>query len=312
MRPKKNAVSLVVTIRDDEVALRELLANVERQSRPPDEAVIVVAQSSDQSLVAARQWRPKGIVVKVIFAPRSNRSAGRNRGVAQATGGIIVFTDAGCRPEAGWLENLVAPLADSRIDLVSGFTAGEWRTDFEEAQVPFVLVPVEKIPPHPLPATRNMAIRRSVFTQFGGFREDLNYAEDFEFSRRLAQKGIQAVFVPEAVVYWRPRRTLLSFSGMIARLTAGDVQAGIIRPGLETMWIRYLGLVILWLIFGPIAIAAYVVYLLAKVSRFRFSRPQVYWVATRVQAMADVAVLVGSLAGLASRLFSSDNTPNVA
>ena len=38
----------------------------------------------------------------------------RNAGVRAARGDIIVFTDAGCQPEPGWLDRLVAPLRAGR------------------------------------------------------------------------------------------------------------------------------------------------------------------------------------------------------
>jgi glycosyltransferase involved in cell wall biosynthesis len=307
MRSKKSAVSLVVTVKNDAAALRELLSAIEKQTKLPDEAIIVVAGSDDGTLAAARSWRPKNLKALILDRPRANRSAGRNLGVERSAGEMIVFTDAGCRPEVDWLEQLLAPLSDPEVNLVSGFTDGDGRNSFEEAQVPFVLVPLGKIPPHPLPATRNMAIRRKVFQQWGGFRADLNYAEDFEFSRRLEKEGIRSEFAPQAKVYWRPRRSLGAFFMMIARLTAGDVKAGILRPGLGTMWARYAAMLVLLWAFGWAGALIYLGYLITKSQIFNLpSRGARLW-AIPLQAACDLAVLAGSLLGLASRIIPREN-----
>ena len=311
MRPRKNAVSLVVTVRNDAAALGQLLTALEKQTQLPDEVIMVVASSVDRTLEVARFWKPKGIAVKVLDRPDANRAIGRNAGVEQAAGEIIVFTDAGCRPEEDWLVKITAPLSNPKVDLVSGYTAGEWHNPFEEAQVPFVLVPLAKILPHPLPATRNMAIRRSVFRKFGGFRSNLNYAEDFEFSRRLAREGIVAEFVSDAVVYWWPRADIGSFFAMIVRLTAGDLQAGIVRSGLLSMWARYLLLGILVWAFSWAGLLIYLGYLITKAESLRLSRKAQCW-ALLLQAVCDLAVLGGSLLGLASRCFPGENTSNAS
>jgi glycosyltransferase involved in cell wall biosynthesis len=49
--------------------------------------------------------------VRVIERPGSNISQGRNAAIAEASGDVIVSTDAGVRLDPQWLEKLVAPLA---------------------------------------------------------------------------------------------------------------------------------------------------------------------------------------------------------
>ncbi|WP_424406247.1 glycosyltransferase, partial [Microcoleus sp.] len=43
--------------------------------------------------------------------------AARNQGIRTSTGEIIAFTDADCRPETQWLENLVKPFADLEVGI---------------------------------------------------------------------------------------------------------------------------------------------------------------------------------------------------
>lgn len=309
--------SVVVPVKNDAVALTELLRALSEQTKKPDEVVLIVTDSLDDSLVVAKKWRPPAIQVRVISQRSANRSQARNIGVARASGEVIIFTDAGCAPQNDWVENISKPFRDAKVNLVSGYTAGHWANPFEEAQVPFVLVPLEQIEVKPLPATRNMAIRRKTFLEAGGFREDLQFAEDFEFSRRLKVMGIVARFVPRARVAWRPRPSITSFFLMIARLTAGDVEAGIVRPGMVSMWLRYIFFIALIVISPKTALLAYLAYLLFKLTRFRFQQTPAYFWAVTLQAVCDAAVLAGSLWGVLLRTFLAihhqkrDNTTNV-
>lgn len=310
-------ISVVVPVKNDEAALSELLHALDRQTKKPDEVVLVVTRSTDSTLRVAKKWRPAGTEVRVISEKSANRSEARNIGVDQASGDVIIFTDAGCVPSEDWVENIARPFRDGKVDLVSGYTAGHWGSPFEEAQVPFVLVPLEQIEFQPLPATRNMAIRRRTFLQAGGFREDLQFAEDFEFSRRLRRTGKRALFVPEARVAWRPRLSVPSFFLMIARLTAGDAVAGIVRSGLISMWLRYLFFILLAVISPGTALAAYSAYLFFKLTRFHFQQTGAYFWAIVLQVTCDAAILSGSVQGFSARTFlafhpqTRDNTTNV-
>ena len=44
----------------------------------------------------------------------------RNVGVREAIGDVIVFTDSGCLPEDGWLENLLAPILSGDESVTCG------------------------------------------------------------------------------------------------------------------------------------------------------------------------------------------------
>jgi cellulose synthase/poly-beta-1,6-N-acetylglucosamine synthase-like glycosyltransferase len=249
----------------------------------------------------------------------ATRSTGRNRGVEMAAGDIIVFTDAGCRPDKDWLSCLIQPFIDQpSTQLVSGYTAGDPHNVWETAQAPFVLVPLAEISQHPLPATRNLAIRRSLFLEMGGFSPRLNYAEDFAFSRQLEAHQILSTFVPQAIVYWRPRPNLMAFFTMIRRLTAGDVQAGIVRPGLISLWVRYavFGMITLmvWWAWHQVSYALFIlgivlaVYLLAKLLRLKIYTWPLSGATMITQLVCDVAVLVGSLIGLVNRIAPPEST----
>src|SRR6476620_10507650 len=101
-------ISVVVAVRDDREGLAELVEALARQTRAPDEIVIVDGGSTDGTLDQL-DFRPaKSVPVKVLVAPGANISAARNAGIRAAVNGWIATTDAGCRPVPGWLEAIDA------------------------------------------------------------------------------------------------------------------------------------------------------------------------------------------------------------
>jgi len=119
----------------------------------------------------------------------------RNLGVAECTGDIIVFCDAGGTPELNWLKNLVGPLLSNEYQLVGGpiratndASGSNWvnlQSDGEEIQYP---------------STANLALTRSAFNLVGGFDESLDYGSDADFVWRLNSQGIKEVCVASSVM----------------------------------------------------------------------------------------------------------------
>jgi glycosyltransferase involved in cell wall biosynthesis len=303
-------VSVVITVRNDAQGLQELLTCLDQQTHQPHEIIITVAESHDETLSVAKEWQARQHSTKVFSVGSATRARGRNLGVAESTGELIVFIDAGCFPEQHWLAELLKPFVDKGTVLVSGLTLMKETSSWQEAQGPYVLVSPNKIGKHPLPATRNMAIRRKTFLTFGGFLPDLNYAEDYEFSRRLQEQGIRSVFASKAIVRWQGRSNLLEFGKMIFNLTRGDMQAHTWRTGHYTMWGRYGAFFVVFVLFQMyfgtnIAIWAMLTllthYLLFKVSRLRFQKLPSYLWALLLQLITDVAVLAGTAYGLSEK-----------
>lgn len=297
MRAQK--ISLIVTVKNDAETLRQLQHDVEQQTLQPHEVILSVASSSDSTLSVAQAWAKDSKIVQVLEVGSANRSVGRNRAVAESTSELLVFTDAGCRFESSWLSEISSPFSQSGVELVSGLTIGAPENDWEAAQVPFTLVLPQDIAENPLPATRNMAVRRETFDRVGGFREDLTWgAEDFEWSRRAVTIGVKPVFAKDAIVHWRPRTTHLGFWKMLHSLTLGDVQADTWRWGHASMVGRYGFFGGVGLISLPISSLFWASYICLK-AHHTSKKAKTKWLETvQAQVLADTAVLSGVLRGV--------------
>lgn len=190
----------IIVISKDEPALGNTLADVISQAHDLEESSeIVVVDASDGRLDDIRlrhetevRWiqfqSPPGIGVSIPHQ--------RNAGVRTAYGEIIAFTDAGCRPEEGWLTRLVAPLRHSEhitagLALAPRAGTGLYDCGARRALQSRYLTECSTI---------NLAFRREAFDSVGGFDEGFAYGSDIDFTWRLAEAGYRIRSVPDAVV----------------------------------------------------------------------------------------------------------------
>ncbi len=267
-------VSLVITVKDEKTTLTS-------QTRKPDEIIIIDAYQNHKIL---------------------NRSQGRNLGVKKATGDIIAFTDAGCIPDKNWLAELVKPFADKNVQVVSGYYRGDPKSVFEACLVPYVLVMPDKIPGQFFPSTRSMAIRKKLFVETGGFNESIDPAEDFEYATRLNKLGIKFHFAPLAIVSWRPRKNLGEAAWMFLRMAVGDIQAGLLRPKVKLLFLRYYVFFFLFFLnhWTFVLVFPYLIWAIAKNYRYIKDIRAIFWLPV-LQLTADICVIFGTIMGILSK-----------
>jgi glycosyltransferase involved in cell wall biosynthesis len=220
-------VTIIATVKDEGEALRPLLDSIIDQTRQPDEVVICDGGSADETLSVLeeyRQWLP----LRIIAAPGSNISQGRNRAIAEATGDVIAATDAGVVLSPHWLEEIVAPFADESVQVVSGWFEADPFTDFEVVMGATVLPSVNDVDPATfLPSSRSVAFRKSAWAAVGGYPEWLEHSEDLVFDMALREQFGPFAFSPEAVAYFRPRSSLRAFYRQYLAYARGDGKANL-------------------------------------------------------------------------------------
>ena len=220
-------VTIIATVKNEGEALRPLLDSILDQTLPPDEVVICDGGSTDETLAILDEYS-RWLPLRVIVAPGSNISQGRNRAIAAATGDIIAATDAGVVLSPTWLEELLAPLADESVQVVSGWFEADPFTDFEVIMGATVLPAREDIDPQAfLPSSRSVAFRKSAWAAVGGYPEWLEHSEDLVFDQALHDHFGPFAFAPEAVAYFRPRSSLRAFYRQYHAYARGDGKANL-------------------------------------------------------------------------------------
>ena len=136
----------------------------------PDEVIVVDGQSTDQTVLIASEW------AKVIRTSRG-RARQMNEGARAASGDLFLFLHAGTRlPEAGILKIKNA--------VREGAKAGRFRVSFDEGRWIFKLCAAyTQFQSFPF-SSQGFFVRREVFEELGGFREDVPF-EDIDFYMRL-------------------------------------------------------------------------------------------------------------------------------
>jgi len=141
-------------------------------------------------------------------ASRRGPAANRNHGAKMASGEWLAFIDDDCIPQHRWLEAIIAET--SIADVIEGKTVCPLKRDtpLEEH--------VENLTGGNLWSC-NMAIRRQLFEELGGFDEDFLIAggEDMEFARRVQRNQSRVRFAPSALMH-HPSR-YIGWSGLWKR-----------------------------------------------------------------------------------------------
>ncbi|MBE9096351.1 glycosyltransferase family 2 protein [Tychonema sp. LEGE 07203] len=224
-------VSVVVPVYNGEMDLPDLIECLRSQTYPPQsvEYLIVDNNSRDRtsSILQTTASNPPSVPPLVRGGGNLDRItirhftenqiqssyAARNQGIRASTGEIIAFTDADCRPETQWLENLVKPFADSNIGIVAGeILALPGKTILEKHAARENTLSQKHTLAHPFCAygqTANLAVRRQVLAGVGLFRPYLTSGGDADLCWRiLRQTSYKMYFAESAIVRHRHRYTI--------------------------------------------------------------------------------------------------------
>jgi cellulose synthase/poly-beta-1,6-N-acetylglucosamine synthase-like glycosyltransferase len=209
-------VSVVIPIYNGEEDLHELIACLLAQSYPKDqvEYLLVDNNSSDRTftcLQTAAEHCP--ITIRPLSEVKIQSSyAARNTGIRAATGEVVVFTDADCRPQPQWLEALVQDFVKPNVIMVAGEIAALKSKTFLErfADRQETLSQKHTLANKfcPYGQTANLAIRRLVLEKVGLFRPYLTTGGDADICWRIQKQGIGSIeFAANAIVQHRHRAT---------------------------------------------------------------------------------------------------------
>ena len=282
-------VAVIVTVLNEERTLPALFSALEKQTLKPDEVIIVDGGSTDQTARLLSFWKPN--FPFRWFERKGNRSIGRNAAISAVKSSIIAITDAGCVPEPEWLDRIIKRLVAGNCDVVSGYYSPHTITDFERAAAAYMLVMPEHIDPNLFfPATRSMAIKKTM----------LSDNEDYAFAKKLQSMHAKICFEKNAVVRWSPPKTWGSFLKQVWRFAYGDCFAGIIRPKVVLIFIRWFVFIALAMLVFPlflIIMFLYVFWAWAKNKKHIPSFSAMYLLPS-MQLATDLVVMVGSLHGL--------------
>lgn len=222
-------VSVVIPVYNGEADLPDLLRCLYAQTYPADLVEYLLVDNASQDNTAAvlkaasLEAQARGITLHPLSENQiQGPSAARNAGIRAATGDIIAFTDADCRPLPDWLFKLVQPFADPAIGLMLGeIEALPGKSLLEKYAARKKILNQQKTLIHPFApfgASANLATRRQVLEQVGLFRPYLTDGEDADLCWRiLNQPPWRLAYLETAIVRHRHRSTLQGLQSQYRR-----------------------------------------------------------------------------------------------
>jgi rhamnosyltransferase len=197
---KDPLTTIVMRSYNEAWALRETLPALKAQDYTNWELIVIDSGSTDGSQELIREFKPAHFIQ--ITPQEYNPSRVMNRGMNLARAETVIFLNADATPQGEqWLRPLVEALANPRVaacfgrqiprpDCQAVFACDYSRcfgADRESAGWGHFFSMVSS------------GLRKEVW-KLRGFREDLQYAEDDEYTRWCKSEGYEVHYIPESLV----------------------------------------------------------------------------------------------------------------
>jgi glycosyltransferase involved in cell wall biosynthesis len=190
-------ISIVVPVYNTGQYLERVISALRAQDMDNSryEMIFVDNGSTDESLSILRRQDD----IRLLQEEKAGSYAARNRGVREARGDIIVFTDSDCFPVPGWL-SAISDYFDShpQVQVVlgprippGGRRALQLVSDYENEKAKMVLNSDD--PQIYFGYTNNMAVRRSAMDSVGPYVERGRGSDTIFVRRTVDTWGCQAV-----------------------------------------------------------------------------------------------------------------------
>jgi cellulose synthase/poly-beta-1,6-N-acetylglucosamine synthase-like glycosyltransferase len=219
-------ISVVISVRNEERNITELLSALCSQTFKPLEVILVDDHSTDHTVEIVETWKKTNASLPLRIIKLGQDAAGKKKAiataVAQAKGDVIVTTDADCRVGAGWLLSIATRFSDEQVKLVAGAVRlapgnffGELQ-QVEQAALTGTTAAFIVINKPVMCNGANLAYRKAVFTEVNGYEgnEHIASGDDEFLLKKISARYPQGVAFnanPGSVVTTRPALSAWEF-----------------------------------------------------------------------------------------------------
>jgi glycosyltransferase involved in cell wall biosynthesis len=220
--------SIVVPVYRQWHLVPALLAALAAQRLAPGRAELVLVNNDPAQTPPPLPASPP-LPARLVACPAPGAYAARNAGAAAARGAWLVFTDADCRPEPGWLAALARAAAASPGALLAGpvrVTSDAARPNACEIYEVVRGIPQASYVARGYAATANLALPAGLFRALGGFDPGRFSGGDAAFCRRAGAAGHPLRLVEDAVVGHPARADWPALARKARRIKGGQIAAG--------------------------------------------------------------------------------------
>lgn len=216
-------ISVIIPVYNDQEGLDRCLEALGSQIvSSSDFEVIVVDNNSNPAMVIAEN-HPFG--TEIILCEKPGSYAARNAGMETANGDLLAFLDADCIPDKNWLKNGIKAIQSVSNHTLAGgevlLTQSTNPTAVELYQRITGFGQKHNIQHKSFAATANLFIKPEDAIAVGKFNEELLSGGDLEWCWRAKEKGIDLIYVPDALVTTSPRKSLKAAIKQARRVAGG-------------------------------------------------------------------------------------------
>ncbi len=187
-------ISVVIPAHNEEENIEACLEALSRQStRRRFEVILVDNASTDGTVAIAKKFRQK-LSLRIITERKKGRGMARFRGFQEATGAVILSTDADAQVGEHWMDCLVETLerrpgtvAVTGVPRIAD--CGTFRNALFNFFVPKFLLLNYLFFGQPGLSGFSFAIRKNIYDRAGGFDPYTDAYEDLELSIRVHRLG---------------------------------------------------------------------------------------------------------------------------
>jgi len=212
-------VSIIIPARNEEKNIGELLQSLQCQTYPKQffEVIVVDDHSSDSTVEIVSRFRDIKLLRLEDEAINSYKKKAIEKGIAAASGELIITTDADCIPLSGWLQIMVAyKEATNGLFIVAPvvFNCNSQIVQIFQAMDFMILQGITGASvfrkAHSMCNGANLAYERKVFFEVGGFSgiDQIASGDDMLLMHKIAKK------YPERIHYLKSKDAIVSTSPM--------------------------------------------------------------------------------------------------
>jgi glycosyltransferase involved in cell wall biosynthesis len=204
-------ISVIIPVKNDEKNIRAAVESVlQQKTREKFEVIVINNNSTDNTVKAISDLK-----IKILKEMKPSASAVRNRGIRNAKGSLLLFTDSDCVVSKDWMNTHIAAQKSNDVVLGRMLLHPDYRKSITAKTLEYGLLPYFDF--YLMKRgyvdfwnlyTPNLSVKKKVFEKVGLFDESFKYAgsEDTEFGFRLRSKGVSIFYEPKAVVFHKHKK----------------------------------------------------------------------------------------------------------
>lgn len=228
-RPEPGIISVIIPVYKDVKGLKDTLDSLEKQELPYNSFEIIIANDGGDKAVTDLCQESGLAMIEII--PNAGSYHARNRAIEFSRGEYLAFVDADVKVSPDWLANGLLQLKQN--DYIAGDvqvdrSAVHCKAHFFDLKTSFPMqMYMEK---YHFGGAGNLFVKRKVFTELGGFDEQLKSGGDNEFGGRVYLSDKFTQVFSRQIIALHPPRSFWEQVNKKSRTTLGMILLSQIYP----------------------------------------------------------------------------------